>query len=65
MRCWQWDGTESGCRFDVLVGYRFLELSDRVHMYERLVSTYVPGHLMTPSSRRSSADRLVLRDGIG
>jgi hypothetical protein len=44
--CSPWDTTGRGHRLDLLVGYRFLELSDRVWIDERLVSTNVGGPIV-------------------
>ena len=39
-------GCDAGYRMDVLAGYRFLELSDSVQIYERLVATDIQGPLL-------------------
>ena len=44
--CCPGEGCEAGYRMDVLAGYRFLELSDSVQIYERLVATDVQGPLL-------------------
>ena len=44
--CCPWDGCEGGYRLDFLVGYRYLELSDSVEIFERLTAIDPQGPLL-------------------